>query len=66
MKKNSPAKNVGIMEMLTGRGGSGNSTMGMPPHNSSRSNSLQDKHIARKNPSGPIRNYNKGYKTPGA
>jgi len=54
MKKNSPAKSMyssGLMGAVTG-----NPMMGMPPHNSSRSNSLQDKHIARKNPD----------KTPGA
>jgi hypothetical protein len=64
-QKNAPTKMGGMLGLMGGSGG--NPTMGTPAHNSSGSKSLQDDYIANKNskPSG-VKNYKKGYKTPGA
>jgi hypothetical protein len=64
-QKNAPTK-MGAMEVLMGARG-GNPMMGMPAHNSSGSKSLQDDYIANKKPKpSGVKNYKKGYKTPGA
>ena len=63
-QKAAPTKMGGMLGSGFG-GGGGNPMMGMPPHNSSRSNSLQDGYI-KNNKAAGVKNYNKGYKTPGA